>query len=205
MSSSKRTSALPAGPKAPVSFALGLTISDGAILTGTHMITIASDTVIHPRAKILSTHGPVTIGRNCILSERSSLGLSTASASQTEGTVIEDGVILEVGAIVEAKSVGEGSLIEINARVGKGAVIGKVCNTCPRAERILILIVRQHCKIGPLCTVDDSEVVPDYTVIYGSGLRRVDHSGVEDLKLKMVGRQVDVLRRLIPSNHAKFQ
>jgi dynactin-6 len=40
--------------------------------------------------------------------------------------VIEDCVVIEVGATVEAKHVGEGSIIEINARVGKGAVIGKV-------------------------------------------------------------------------------
>lgn len=36
-------------------------------------------------------------------------------------------------------------------------------------------------------------------------MRRLDKSGVEDLNLKMVGRQVDVLRKLIPSNLAKFQ
>ena len=49
------------------------------------------------------------------------------------------------------------------------------------------------------------ESVPDFTVIYGNGMRRLDNSGVEDLKIKMVGRQVDVLRKLIPSNLAKFQ
>jgi dynactin-6 len=63
----------------------------------------------------------------------------------------------------------------------------------------------KHCKVGPLCEVADGEIVPDFTVIYGNGMRRVDKSGVEDLNLKMVGRQVDVLRKLIPSNLAKFQ
>jgi len=56
-----------------------------------------------------------------------------------------------------------------------------------------------------MCEVADREVVPDFTVIYGNGLRRIDASGVEALKLKMVGRQVDVLRKLIPTNLAKFQ
>jgi dynactin-6 len=63
----------------------------------------------------------------------------------------------------------------------------------------------QHCKIGPLCEVAEDEVIPDYTVIYGDGLRRIDKSGVEDLKLKMVVRQAEVLRKLIPSNLAKYQ
>lgn len=47
--------------------------------------------------------------------------------------------------------------------------------------------------------------MPDFTVVYGYGQRSIDKSGIEDLKLKMVARQVDVLRKLIPSNPAKFQ
>jgi len=53
--------------------------------------------------------------------------------------------------------------------------------------------------------VRDGETLPDLTVVYGNGMRRVDNSGVEDLKLKMVGLQTEVLRKLIPSNLAKFQ
>jgi len=56
-----------------------------------------------------------------------------------------------------------------------------------------------------MCEVRAGEIVPDYTVVYGYGERRIDKSGVEDLKLKMIARQVDVLRKLIPSNPAKFQ
>ncbi len=63
----------------------------------------------------------------------------------------------------------------------------------------------QHCKIGPLCEVAEGEVLPDFTVIYGNGSRRIDKSGAEDLKMKMIARQVEVLRKLIPSNLAKFQ
>lgn len=56
-----------------------------------------------------------------------------------------------------------------------------------------------------MCEVAEGEVIPDFTVIYGNGLRRIDASGVEELKLKMVGRQTDILRKLIPTNLAKFQ
>lgn len=51
----------------------------------------------------------------------------------------------------------------------------------------------------------EGEVLPDYTVIYGNGMRRVDNGGVDGLKLKLVARQVEILRKLIPSNPAKFQ
>ena len=63
----------------------------------------------------------------------------------------------------------------------------------------------QHCKIGPLCEVKEGETIPDYTVIYGHGERRTDRSGVEELKAKMVGKQIQVLRRIIPTNLAKYQ
>jgi dynactin-6 len=56
-----------------------------------------------------------------------------------------------------------------------------------------------------MCGVADGEILPDFTVIYGNGIRRLDRSGVADLKMKMVAGQVEVLRRLIPSNLAKFQ
>ena len=78
----------------------------------------------------------MTIGKACILSERSAVGLQSLSNDQTEGVVIEDCVVIEVGAIVEAKRVGEGSIIEINARVGKGAVIGRVCVICTRLQHL---------------------------------------------------------------------
>jgi len=101
--------------------------------------------------------------------------------------IIENGVVVEVGAVVEAKRIGEGCVIEVNAKIGKGAVLGR------------------HCKIGALCEIAPEEVVPEFTVVYGNGMRRVDTSGIEDLKLKMVGRHVEILKKLIQSNIAKFQ
>lgn len=55
-----------------------------------------------------------------------------------------------------------------------------------------------------MCEVAENEVVADYTVVFGDGMQRVDKSGVEHLKFKMIGRQVEVLRKLIPSNVSKF-
>ncbi|RDL39654.1 uncharacterized protein BP5553_03994 [Venustampulla echinocandica] len=128
MSSSKRASMMPAAPKPPTFLASTLIIADQASLTGTHLITLGSNTVVHPRTKLNSTYASITIGNNCILSERSMIGLqSEATGNENEGVLIENGVVVEVGATVEALSIGEGCLIEINARIGKGAVLGKLC------------------------------------------------------------------------------
>jgi dynactin-6 len=125
--SSKRASTMPAPPKPPTSLASSLIIAEHASLTGTHLITLGSNTVVHPRARFNSTHAPITVGSNCIICERSSIGFqSEAAANERQGILIENGVVIEVGAVVEARMVGEGTIIEVQAKIGKGAVLGKV-------------------------------------------------------------------------------
>jgi dynactin 6 len=127
MSSSKRASTAPPAPKPPVRFAPALVIAENAALTGTNLISIGLNTVIHPRTKLNSTYAPISIGSNCIIGERSQIGLQSApSDSQRDGVAIENGVVVETGAVVEARKVGEGSVIEINTKIGKDAIIGKV-------------------------------------------------------------------------------
>ena len=63
------------------------------------------------------------IGKNCSISENAVVGV----AGDEEGDVIiGDEVNIEAGAIVQAKSVGDGTMIEVGAKIGKGAVVGKV-------------------------------------------------------------------------------
>ncbi|KAK6956940.1 hypothetical protein Daesc_002222 [Daldinia eschscholtzii] len=184
MSSSKRQSILPrvqSGPKAPVNFSSSIIIADSALLTGNHTINISSETVIHPRAKLDSSNGRITIGRRCIVNERTSIGALSADPTPSEsrdGVVISDYANIEVGAVIESGGtlIGEGSLVGVGCRVGKGARLGKPW-----------------------------EIVPDFTVIYSNGTRRIDKRGVSDLKNKAQARQIEVLKRLIPSNPAKFQ
>jgi len=118
---------MPPAPKPPTSLASSLVIAENASLTGTNPIRIGSNTVIHPRTKLSSTHAPITIGSGCIVSERSVIGYqSTPTSERDVGVHIGNGVMIETGAVVEAKSVGDGCVIEVNARIGKNAVLGKV-------------------------------------------------------------------------------
>lgn len=100
---------------------------------------------------------------------------------------LEDSVVIETGAKIEPCTIGEGTYIGINARIGRGAVIGR------------------NCKIGAWCHVLDGEVVPDATIVYGTGQRRVDRHGLVSCEAEARGRQIDVLRGLIPSNLAKWR
>ncbi|KAI2610079.1 trimeric LpxA-like protein [Hypoxylon fragiforme] len=195
MSSSKRQSILPrvhSGPKAPVNFSSSITIADSALLTGNHTINISSESVVHPRAKLDSSNGRITIGRRCIVHERTSIGAASADPRPSEsrdGVVISDYVTVEVGAILESGGtfIGEGCLIGVGCKIGKGAKLGK------------------HCTFTPQTVIQPGEVVPDFTVIYSNGIRRSDKRGVTELKNKAQARQIEILRRLIPSHPGKFQ
>ncbi|KAI9825446.1 MAG: hypothetical protein M1832_001176 [Thelocarpon impressellum] len=203
---SKRASLLPAGPKPPCTIHPTAIIADTAVLSGTFPVTIGANAVLHPRAKLLSTYGPVSVGAWCVIGERCVVGLSSPpSASKDiggkvgeEGVVVEDATTLEPGAVVEAKRVGQGSVIDVRARLNPGSSVGA------------------KCKIGPLCVVAEGESVPDRTVVYhdgGAGMRRrrrgrgggEGEERVEALRLEAGRRHVEVLRRLIPTQIAKWQ
>lgn len=134
MSSSKRQSILPrvqSGPKAPVNFSSSITIADSALLTGNHTINISSESVVHPRAKLDSSNGRITIGRRCIIHERTSIGalsLDPTPSESRDGVVISDYATIEVGAVLESGGtmIGEGCVVGVGSRVGKGAKLGKV-------------------------------------------------------------------------------
>lgn len=134
MSSSKRQSILPrapSGPKAPVNFSSSIIIADSALLAGHHTINISSESVVHPRARLDSSNGRVTIGRRCIVHERTVVGAAPSNPSPTdsrEGVMIHDYATIEVSAVVEAGGtvVGEGTLVGVGCRVSKGAKVGKV-------------------------------------------------------------------------------
>ena len=130
--SSKRHSIVPpvsSGPKPPVHFSSSITIADSAVLTGTHPIAIHSESVVHPRARLDSLAGRVTVGRRCVVHERATLGAVGTSGRITESAVtLGDYVTVEVGAAIEAGEtvIGEGTVVGVGARVGAGAVVGKV-------------------------------------------------------------------------------
>lgn len=194
MSTSEHASAASSKPaKSPTTISSSAVISETATLTGRHHITIGSNTVIHPRCKILSNNGPVIIGSGCIISERSVVGLSISPAERLSEKdeslqiVIGDSVVIEIGAKVEARIVDEGSCIGVNSHVSPGVVIGK------------------YCRLGPLSTIATGEVLADRTVMYGGTQRRIDHHKIMAREVSVRGKQVEVLRGLVAANARKWR
>ena len=63
----------------------------------------------------------------------------------------------------------------------------------------------QHCTVTPLSVIAPGAVIPDFTVVHSNGMRRLDSRDVADLRNRAQVRQIEQLRRMIPSNPAKFQ
>ena len=122
-------------PKAPTALSPTCVIADTVVLTGAHLITISANVIIHPRARINSTYGPVTIDEGCIVSEKALIGLTSAAETDsnnsnseppTVGVVLEPDVVVEPAAVVEGSKIGQGSTLEAGSRVGAGAILGQV-------------------------------------------------------------------------------
>lgn len=107
-------------------------ISDKAVLVGKHQITIGANTVIHPYAKIDSTHGSIIIGEFCIIAEKAAVGFTNPDSEHAE-VRIEDYVLVETGAIVEAALISKVSVVGAFAVLEPSSKIGQVCVACIRS------------------------------------------------------------------------
>lgn len=123
----RRQATAAAGPKPPCSIHPSAIISDKAMIVGTHPVSIGENVVLHPFAKIVSNTGAVRVGKNCVIGDRATVGLSDSPGSFAGTTVeLEESVSVESGSIVQAERVGTGSTIEANSTLGPGVVVGKV-------------------------------------------------------------------------------
>ena len=166
-------------------------VAEKAQITGSHLVEIGENVIIHPHAKIKAEHGNVLIGRGSMIAEKAIVG-----ATEGEGemdVVLGEGVSIETGAVVEAKKIGDYTTVEVNSRVDAGAIVGR------------------WCKVAPLCKVANSELLDDFTVVFGEGHkgRRVDvllrdKKEVRDAKLKGRAMEMQVLRTLIPDGSVKW-
>ncbi|KAL9097170.1 MAG: hypothetical protein Q9165_000597 [Trypethelium subeluteriae] len=180
----------PALSKPPTAIHPSAIVAEKAVLTGSHRISIGANSVIHPFARIVSEIGPITIGENVIVNERAVVGGARSSGGiekLPDGNVevcIGDNVTVESSAVVEANMVGEGSIIDVEAKVGIGTRIGKA-------------------------NVDANETMDDFTTLSDPGHRHTDqllkcNPTIRALRSKRQRDQVELLRRLIPSNLAKW-
>ncbi|KAH0544542.1 hypothetical protein FGG08_001314 [Glutinoglossum americanum] len=143
-------------PSPPSTFHETTVLADTTNISGIHNVYVGANTVIHPRVNILTYSAPVRIGRHCLISDLSTIGICTPTFNPknkraSHAVIIDSHVIIEPGCVVEG-CVGEGTILEAGAKVGRGASVGSYCRVAARG------------------VVAEGEFVGDGEVVLGGGL-----------------------------------
>jgi dynactin-6 len=110
-------------------------------------LTLRSNSVVHPKTQIVVGIEGTVLGRCSIISERCIV---------EETLRIGDYVLIEAGCRVAAREIGDDTVIESSVVLGERSVVGSGCKICA----------------GEVIASD--EIVPDGTVVFGNGRRRMD-------------------------------
>ncbi|XP_032418955.1 dynactin subunit 6 [Xiphophorus hellerii] len=148
-------------------------------------VTIGPRTVVHPKARIIAEAGPIVIGEGNLIEEQALIinsypeNITPDSEVEPKTMTIGTNNVFEVGCVSQALKIGDNNVIESKADVGRN------------------VILTSGCIIGAFCQVNTCEVIPENTVIYGSGcMRRVQTERPQPQTL-----QLDFLMKILPNYH----
>lgn len=146
-------------------------------------VTIGSDCVIHPTARVIARHGPIVIGSGNLIEERAEI-----VNNQPNTLTIGDGNLFEVDSRCEAIKIGNNNILECKSFVGSNV---ELTNNC---------IIGAGCKLEE--PTDKSQVdehieqLAPNTVISGNNLdRRVTSKSPNTSH----NSQLDFLRKVLPN------
>jgi carbonic anhydrase/acetyltransferase-like protein (isoleucine patch superfamily) len=140
-----------------------------AYVQGTFTITLGPNVVIHPRARLVSAHGPVMIRAGTVISERCVIGGPAPDSKAPPSAPPEVPVMTEMRQDV---------MLHASVEIQAGAYLDEACLIEPRAVVQKDVKIGKHCKVCAGCVVDRS--VRDWTVVWGDGQRRRLRTGAID-------------------------
>lgn len=217
-SGSSAASTPPSRP--PISAHSSATIADSVLVQGTHPITIDAETIIHPRARILSFEGPVNIGRGCVVGERCVIGsgppsMGSGSGSMQPGTGMGSMEGKEEQSQPQSQSIHISNMVTLSphstinpgVRLDEAVIIDSLA-TVQRGARI-----GRHTKICAGCHVPANTRVGEWMVLWGTGdgfgrrkrianipgsaMAGLDGRLVEESRLVVLRKERDALSRLL--------
>ncbi|NP_001158677.1 Dynactin subunit 6 [Oncorhynchus mykiss] len=149
-------------------------------------VTIGARTVVHPKARIIAEAGPIVIGDGNLIEEQALIINSYPEniAPDSEGVepktmTIGINNVFEVGCMSQTLKIGDNNVIESKADLGRN------------------MILTSGCIIGTCCQVNTCEVIPENTVIFGSGCQR----RVQTERPQPQTLQLDFLMKILPNYH----
>lgn len=199
---STATSSKPAASTStPVNISSQAYLDPACYVKGSQSLNIEADSVIHPRCRLYTDRGKITIRTGCVLTERCIIGfdreLNTAPESSTTQSQTDSSRDITVGPQAYLQSsvkvqppskIGEGVFIEAGVTIQTGCSIG------------------DHSKVCAGVNLPPGTVVPAWTVVYGQNgrlRRRREQNAAEDSRIEGMNRERQGMEALLRSNAAK--
>ena len=131
-----------------------VSIANGAVVCSECKIegdvSIGRKTVIHPKAQIIAEAGPIIIGENNLIEERTRIiNRNPEGAETTPVMIIGNNNVFEVDCSSNALKIGYHNVLESKSFVGRTTVLSN------------------GCVIGAGCRIDTNETLPENCVVYG--------------------------------------
>jgi carbonic anhydrase/acetyltransferase-like protein (isoleucine patch superfamily) len=182
-------------PKPPLEIHPTAHLDPQAYIQGIFPINLGAHVIIHPRARLVSVYGPLSIGAGTVISERCIVGGPGPDPRSPLPpppevplkTFLGHDVVFQAAAEVQAgSSIDDASLIEPQALIMSGLTVGK------------------HTKVCAGCQVDRS--IGDWVVVWGDGQQRRKRIGAEEAengRLKALEREREATAALLKATAAK--
>lgn len=185
----------------PVNISSQAYLDPACYAKGSHNINIEANSVVHPRCRLYTDQGKITIRAGSVLIERCIVGfdkelnpIPEAFAAQLQADTNRDITIgphayLQSSVKIQPPcTVGEGVLLEAGVTVQTGCSIG------------------DHSKICAGVNLPPDTIIPEWTVVYGpSGRlrRRRQENMAEDSRIEGMNRERQGMEMLLRANATK--
>ncbi|CAB1327131.1 unnamed protein product [Coregonus sp. 'balchen'] len=155
------------------------------------MVLPGARTVVHPKARIIAEAGPIVIGEGNLIEEQALIINSYPENITPDSEGVEPKTMtIGINNVFEV-----GLLLKITPRPKRCSAV--VRQQMKRSDLGRNMILTSGCIIGACCQVNTCEVIPENTVIFGSGCQR----RVQTERPQPQTLQLDFLMKILPNYH----
>jgi carbonic anhydrase/acetyltransferase-like protein (isoleucine patch superfamily) len=165
-----------AAAKAPVEIHPTAHLDPGAYVRGTHPILLGPGVLVHPRAMLVSIHGPLIINDGTVIMEKCVVGGPVPDAKDTPSTSMN----LDLDSDPIKTVIGTNVLVMAHAQIHAGATIDNSSTVESYATIAKTGTIGEHSKVCPGAFVADR--VRNWEVVLGGVNQRRTRIPLEELE-----------------------
>lgn len=195
----------PASTSPAVSISPQCHLDPACYVKGTYLLSIEANAVLHPRCRLYTDRGPVTIGSGSILNERCILGLD--KEMNPPSTNIPTRLEEEAAKLKElAITIGPRASLQSTVKLQPPCTIGEAVILEAGVTILPMCTVGAHSKVCAGVTLPPGTIIPEWTVVYGQHgqMRRKRQADIaEDSRMDGMSRERHGLENLLKMSTAK--